>query len=118
MNKLKNKETHKPPCNCRIKEECPIDGNCNWENILYQANIFPKEGNFNEKIYIRVSSLKWKIRYYNYIQPFNNPLLKNQTDSSKYYWKLQDQRLTLRINWTIIENSLQQEVYMVDAIYD
>ena len=69
---LKNKETHKPPCNYRIKENGPIDGNCNQENVVYQANIFSKEGNSNEKAYIVVSPLKWKFRYYNHSLSFNN----------------------------------------------
>ena len=33
-----------------------MDGTCYLENAVYQANIFPKEGNFKEKIYIRVFS--------------------------------------------------------------
>ena len=32
-----------------------MDGNCNLENVDYQANIFPEESNFNEKIYIGIS---------------------------------------------------------------
>ena len=38
-----------------------MDGNCNLENVVYQANIFPKKGNFN-KIYTEISSIKWKFR--------------------------------------------------------
>ena len=30
----KNKETNKPPCDCRIKEECSMEGNCNQENVV------------------------------------------------------------------------------------
>ena len=32
--------------------------NCNLENLVYQANIFPKEGNFNDEIYIGICSPK------------------------------------------------------------
>ena len=39
---FKHKQTHTSPSNCRIKEECPMDGNCNSENVVYQANIFPQ----------------------------------------------------------------------------
>ena len=56
-----------------------MDGNCNLENVVYHANIFFKEGNFNGKIYIGVSSLKWKLGWYNRKQSFTNPLLKKQT---------------------------------------
>ena len=47
--------------------------NCNQENVVYQTNISPKEGKLN-KVYIGVSSLKWKFQYYNLRQSFNNPL--------------------------------------------
>ena len=80
-----------------------MDGNTNLENVVYQANISPKEGNFNEKEYIGESSLKWKFRHYNHSQTFNNPLLRNQTAISKYYWELKDQGLTPIVNWKIIK---------------
>ena len=76
--------------------------NCNLENVVYQTNIFPK-GNFNEKAYIGVSLLKWKFKYYNHTQSFNNPLLRNQTAVSKYFWKLEDYWLTIIINWKLFK---------------
>ena len=45
--KWKNKETNKSSCHCRINEECPMEVNCNLENVVYQVNIFPKESKFN-----------------------------------------------------------------------
>ena len=26
-----------PPCNCRSKEECPLEGQCRVENIIYKC---------------------------------------------------------------------------------
>ena len=103
---MRDKEIHKSPCNCRVKEECPMDGTCNLENVIYQANIFPKEGNFNNKIYIGVSTLKWKLGWYNHKQSFTKSLFKNQMVLSKYYWNLKDQGLTPQINMKIIKNPL------------
>ena len=34
-----------------------MNGNCNFENIVYQANIFPKEGNFKEKYTLEFARL-------------------------------------------------------------
>ena len=72
---MRNKETHKLPCNCRIKMECPMDGNCELDNVDYQAFIFPKEAHLNENVY----SVKWKFRHYKDTQSFNDPVLRNQT---------------------------------------
>ena len=30
-------------CNCKTKINCPMNGLCNSDNIVYQAIIFPKE---------------------------------------------------------------------------
>ena len=100
---LRDKETCKSHSNCRVKEECPMDGNCNLENVIYWYNIFPKECHFKEKIYIDISSLKLKFRWYNHKLSFTNPLLKNQMVLSKCYWNLKDQGLTPQINWKIIK---------------
>ena len=35
----------KVSCNCRRKEECPLGGQCNSENIVYQVCISPMEHN-------------------------------------------------------------------------
>ena len=40
-------------------------------------------GNFKDKVYIGISALNWKFRWYNYTQSSTNPLLKNQTALSK-----------------------------------
>ena len=72
-------------CNCKIKDECQLGNKCNLNNIIYQANISTKENYTNEKAYIGMTSLKWKFRYYNDLQSFKNPTLKNQTARSKYY---------------------------------
>ena len=50
----KNKETKQPPCNCRIKEKCPLNGNCNQENVVYHVNIFSKKVKFNNETYIGI----------------------------------------------------------------
>ena len=97
----KKKKTN---CNCRIKEECPLENNCNIENVVYQAKIYLKERKIN-KTEIGISSLNWKLRYYNYKQSFYNPLLRNQMAQSKYYWELKDHGLTPIINWEILKKS-------------
>ena len=80
-----------------------MGGNCDSDNVVYQVNIYPKEGHFYDKIYIGISSLKWKFRWCNHKQSFANPLIKNQTALSKYYGDLIDRGLIPQINWKIIK---------------
>ena len=74
----RDKETHELLCNCRVKDECPFDGNCNLENVVYQTNIFPK-AILKIRYQLGFSAFIWKLRWYNHKQSFTNPLLKNQT---------------------------------------
>ena len=34
-----NSDKDKKNCNCRKPEKCPMDGNCNVESIIYQAEV-------------------------------------------------------------------------------
>ena len=72
----------------------PPGNKCNLNNIIYQSNNSTKETNTNEKTYICITSLNWKFTYYNHLQSFKNPISKNQTALSKYYWNLKEPGLT------------------------
>lgn len=62
--KITNKSytSTKPTYNCRVKHECPFNGNCLQSNIIYQATI--KTADNEEKIYIRVTEGPGKQRNY------------------------------------------------------
>ena len=54
-------------CNCKSRDNCPMNGLCNLNNVVYQAIIYPKENITDRKTYIGISSTKWKERYTNQI---------------------------------------------------
>ena len=39
-------------CNCIKKELCPLNGNCQAENIVYEATTTCNEQNYGKNIYI------------------------------------------------------------------
>ena len=39
-------EEIKDNCNCRIKNSCPLEGNCNVRNIVYQAEVVTPQSDF------------------------------------------------------------------------
>ena len=86
-----------------MQNECPVEKKCNLDNIVYKANISAKENDNIDKANIGITSLTWKFRYYNHLQSFRNPTLRNQTAQSKYYWDLIEQGRTPVINWKIIK---------------
>ena len=83
-------------CNCKIQNECPLEKKCNLNNIEYQANILAKENHNIDKAYIGMTSLN---RYYNHLQSFRNPSIRNQSALIKYYWDLKELGLKPVINW-------------------
>ena len=56
-----------PPCNCRNKLSCPLDGKCREKTIIYKATMTSLGDNKN---YIGLSSPEFKSRFYNHKQFF------------------------------------------------
>ena len=50
---------------------CPMNGLCNKDNVVYQGIIYSKENVKDRKTYIGISSTKWKSRYANHKFPFS-----------------------------------------------
>ena len=49
-------------CNCKSRNNCPMNVLCNLNNVVYQGIIYPKENIKDRKTYIGISSTKWKER--------------------------------------------------------
>ena len=88
---LKSSKEPEPnlPCNCRVKESCPLQGKCRYENIVYRAvvNQGDKE---TEQSYIGISSEEFKLRYKNHNSSFRHKHKEAETTLSKYIWELKD----------------------------
>jgi len=102
LNKDRNDEPKKKPCNCRDKQKCPLDGECRENGIVYQATVITKN---NQKTYVGLTDTEFKQRYSNHKQSFVNPKLRNTTELSKYVWELKDQNIEFNIKWTILGRS-------------
>ena len=101
-----NNDSLKLAYNCKIENECRLGHKCNLDSIVYQVNISAKENDNSDKAYIGIDrGLKWIFRYYNHLQSFRNPTLRNQTALSWYYWDLRELGLIPVINWKIIKIS-------------
>ena len=51
-------------CNCRVKEECPMDGKCQTMDAVYDCRAVSPEP---RKIYFGLAEGKWKKKYYKHI---------------------------------------------------
>ena len=100
-----NINSKKIECNCKSRSDCPMNGLCNLDNVVYQAIIYPKEDINDRKSYIGISSTNWKIRYGNHKFSFFHEHKKNQTALSKHYWGLKSKGLIPDIQWSILKRS-------------
>ena len=82
-----------PTCNCRVRRDCPLDGNCLQVDTLYNAKITtPGEPTKN---YIGIAATTFKLRY-------SKQNHSQSTTLSKYYWQLKDQGKNPSVSYSII----------------
>ena len=89
-------------CNCIRKELCPLNRNCQAENIVYKATITCNEWTYGEKIYMGIAETTFKKRYSNHKRSFNLPAYKNDTELSKEFWKIKRRNSVSQIKWRIL----------------
>ena len=94
-----NKESK--PCNCRKKDECPLDGNCLQAAVIYQAKVTRTDNNTHET-YVGLTENGFKTRYRNHTASFRNISSRISTELRKYVWSLKDNNINHVITWQII----------------
>ena len=104
-NNNNNNTSKQNECNCKTRMNCPMNGLCNLDDVVYQGIIYPKENVQDRKTYIGISSTKWKSRYANHKFSFSHEHLKNQTALSKHFWSLKNKGLTPEMQWSILKKS-------------
>ena len=91
-------------CNCRVRNNCPLDGNCLTTNIIYQA-IVTKEDTGTESTYIGLCTTDFKSRFRNHTASFTHSDKQNSTELSKHIWKLKNDNASYRIKWKIMQKA-------------
>ena len=90
-------------CNCRIKETCPLKGECLTENIVYLATVSNSKSN-EEKSYIGLTERSFKDRLYKHRNSLRHRSKANATELSKYVWELRDRNIEeINIKWSNLD---------------
>ena len=93
---LNSKSNDTPQCNYWNVENCPIMGECNQTNVVYQADVHA-----SNKIMMYYHSTKnFKARYSNHKSALSKRPT-NHTTLSSYVWKIKDQNVPYSIIWSI-----------------
>ena len=90
----KNATNEKIKCNCqtRNKQECPIPGECDQKNVVYQADVHGD----NKIMKYFGSTENFKKRFYQHKKSFKDKPA-NHTTLSSYVWKLKENKIPLNI---------------------
>ena len=90
------------PCNCQ-KRDCPLEGQCRKNNIIYGATVTPSQG--QQETYVGLTSTTFKERHANHLKSFNHEEYSSETSLSKFIWKLKKKNLDYQINWQILDRA-------------
>lgn len=98
----KTSEEQGEGCNCRKKENCPVDGKCQRKSVIYEATVKSTEG---VKKYIGMAETTFKVRYTNHMMSLRNENYRNKTTLSNYIWDLKNNQVSYDIDWRLIDRS-------------
>ena len=75
------------------------------KDIVYKATVTTSNTN-STKHYIGMTASTFKERYRNHIKSFNHKMYSNDTELSKYIWKLKDNKQDFDITWSVLKQSI------------
>ena len=99
-NKMKAKKDVLPKCNCRDRNHCPLDGNCQVESVVYKC--VASTLNETDKAYIGLTEGTWKQRSYKHSLSFRNKKYENSTTLSKHVWEQKLENRQPNLKWSIL----------------
>ena len=91
-------------CNCKNKEECPLDGECNVSNVIYEATVTTKD---TVRSYVGSTGGPFKKRWYKHRSDFSNKKQRLSTELSKYIWNLKEDQTEFSLKWKILRKIKQ-----------
>jgi len=95
-NDLNRIPTGTDACNCRKKDDCPLDGGCRIRSVVYQATVNTTD-NQPPQSYVGLTDNEFKTRFYNHTSSFKHSSKRNATELSKFIWSLKDKNIEYRI---------------------
>ena len=97
-------------CSCRNKQQCPLEGNCLAECIVYQATV--TAATKPTRHYFGLTEDNFKTRYNTHIHSFRAEQCRKATELSKYVWDLKSENLECDIKWKLVQKA---EPYRCDT---
>ena len=90
--------TYPKRCNCRTKGNCPMDGNCQVQSVVYRATVETADC---RRDYTGLTALTFKERFNGHQYSMRHRSHRNSTALSKYVWSLKDKNTDFNIRWSV-----------------
>ena len=90
-------------CNCRNRQQCPLNGSCLTECVVYRASVTAP--NKPVKHYFGLTEGPFKTRYNAHMHSFRAEASKKATELSKYVWDLKSGNIDYSIKWKLVKKA-------------
>ena len=114
INKSARTNDEKKNCNCRKPNFCPMNGNCNAENVIYQAEVTTTA---TKETYIGLCYTTFKLRYRNDMCSSRKERYRHATEMGNFIWSLKDRKIAYEIKWRQVKQAAPIRVYIRDVIF-
>ena len=106
-----------------------MQNKCLTPKVVYRADV-KNTTNDETKFYLGVAETPFKERFRNHMKEFKYDKYRNNTELSKYIWKLNDMNITPIIEWSIVKKvysktqlnfcklCLSEKLYIMKSIND
>ena len=92
-------------CNCRRPNECPLNGNCLNEGVMYEATVTSDLPRYEARTYKGITKRPWKDRFKEHKKSFRDRKLMSDTELSKEIWSIKDKGGTPTVKWKILRKA-------------
>ena len=90
-------------CNCKQKQNCPLEGKCREKSVIYKCTA--SVPNKPDKVYIGLTEGEFKTRHSGHKTTFKNEKYAKSTAISTYFWKTKEKEKTDPIlKWSILKS--------------
>ena len=91
-------------CNCRVKTDCPLNGGCRKESVIYKCTATTCD---SKKVYLELTAVEFKKqRYYDHVKSFKSEFYANSTTLSSYVWEMKKRKnVTPAYTWEVLQTA-------------
>ena len=99
IREYENAKKKERECNCRVSSECPMNGKCLQNNIIYQAKVSTQNKN---EYYVGLTSNSFKTRLATHKASLKKRNLEKSCKLAQYVWELKDKNINYNLTWKTI----------------